>query len=142
MTFDEFKAACELLASYPEDREFTLEDSKLLNKISKYIQERSKSIPCPHDKLIILWHRIMPEKPKVRSWNKNTSKHRALVKKWNQIVKENNFDNEMDAMHYVAAMFISMRQSDFLMNKMTRQLTFDFIFTGDHWDNMMNGVYK
>lgn len=64
--------------------------------------------PCPHEKIISLYHEILPELPRVKVWNETRKK--LLRSRWRE-------DPERQNLEWWRKFFEYVRESDFLMGR-------------------------
>ena len=64
--------------------------------------------PCPHEKIIALYHKILPELPHIQSWPKTSKKN--LQMRWREDPKRQTLDQWEAFFKYIA-------KSDFLMGR-------------------------
>jgi len=92
-----------------------------------------KTHDCPHQKIIDLWHEILPELPRVKAWSK---KRKGLLNaRWKENKKRQNLD-------YWKSLFEYIRGSDFLMGKVKDfNASLPWILTEEKFIRVIEGFY-
>lgn len=130
-----------------DDDKFSDVDVATLKEMFEYAKSRSKSkFPCPHEKIINMWHKLMPEHPKVRSWEPGSVNYKNLSVRWSKIMAENKFEDELHGLAYFAGAFKRIRESDYLSGRVEwmgvkKPKDLGWIIQPSKWQNFMNGVY-
>jgi len=72
-------------------------------------KKKGENIPsCPHKKIIELYHKILPELPKVKKWH--STRQKLLQARWQE-------DKTQQSLKFWEYFFHKVRKSDFLMGK-------------------------
>ena len=95
----------------------------------------SKSIDCPQEKIIALYHEILPELPRVKSWS--NTREKALRARWKESKQRQNLQWWQDFFQYIS-------ESDFLMGRTDTTFRPDlgWIVTASKFENILNGRYE
>lgn len=99
-----------------------------------------KPPPCPHQRIVDLYHEVLPELPSVRLMN--DARRKALAKTWGWVLTsstpegERRATNTEEAMDWLRRYFDRARENDFLMGRTKRagehagwQCDLDFLLT-------------
>lgn len=84
-------------------------------------KQRAKQIGdrCPHEKIISLYHEILPTLPPVRIWSEK--RKQALSARWKQLVNDKEYQSEADGLGWFRRFFGYISQSAFLMGETTQK---------------------
>lgn len=74
--------------------------------VSRQGRQTPESRPCPQEEIVALYHEILPELPKMRSWN--DSMRKSLRARWRE-------SEDRQTMDYWRRFFLAVRRSGFLM---------------------------
>lgn len=82
----------------------------------KAISMESKIPPCPHQQIIDIYHQVLPELPKVISWNKTREAH--LKQRWRELFTEFECKSTDEALDWFRNDFFQfIKNSKFLTGK-------------------------
>ena len=81
--------------------------------------EDVSSMDCPHEKIISLYHNVLPELRQVEVWNDTRKGY--LKQRWREAVKKHNLQTKEDGLEYFSEFFKFIRDSKFLMGKVDRK---------------------
>lgn len=102
--------------------------------------------PCPYEKLVELYHRTLPELPKVAALN--SSRRTNMQARWRECYKDGDFNTEEEGLRQFEYVFVNkIRSSDFLMGKVqqkdgnTWKCNIDFIFKSTYFLRILEGYY-
>jgi hypothetical protein len=146
MDLTQFKINALYLSSVDDDK-FSDVDVATLKEMMEYAKARSKSkIPCPHEKIIFMWHKLMPEYPKIRSWEPGSVNYKNMSVRWGKIMSENKFEDEKSGLAYLMGAFKRVRESDYLSGRIEwmgvkKPKDLGWIIQPSKWQNFINGVY-
>jgi len=88
---------------------------------------------CPHEKIIQLYHDILPELPRIRVWDDPQRSH--LRTRWREDKSRQNLDWWNEFFYYI-------RESDFLMgNKKDWRANLGWIVRRSNFNKILNGNY-
>jgi len=90
--------------------------------------------PCPHQEIINLYHEILPDLPKVRSW---TRQRKSLLKaRWRE-------DKERQSPDWWRSFFERVRRSRFLTGETQRELRSDleWLLRPNNFSKVLEGKY-
>ena len=74
-----------------------------------------KTPPCPHQKVIELYHEALPTCPQVREWNE--TRQRTLQSRWRDKAASLTWQHEADGLDWFKRFFDFVRESDFLTGR-------------------------
>lgn len=98
------------------------------------LDKLSDSKPCPHKEIIDLYHEVLPELPKIRTWPEHRKK--ALKTRWNE-------DSSRQSLDWWRGFFLEkVKPSDFLcgrVNEWTASL--DWIILPRNFAKVLDGFY-
>ena len=101
--------------------------------------KKEKIPPCPHQKIIDLYHEILPELPKVKAWNE--TRRRYLQARWREAKERQNLD-------WWRRFFKYIRESDFLMGRTIPsngrppfRATLEWILRPNNFAKIIEGFY-
>jgi hypothetical protein len=89
---------------------------------------------CPHQNIISLYHEILPELPRVKSWTAERKK--ALRARWKE-------DSDRQSLTYWEKFFKYVRLSPFLLgeNNTNWQPNLEWLIKKKHFTNIIEGIY-
>jgi hypothetical protein len=94
---------------------------------------------CPHEQILALYHKILPELPRVRVWSDTREKH--LNTRWNEKHESEN-GRTSNTVEFWKGFFLYIRESDFLMGRKTDfKADFDFIINKSKFARIIEGSY-
>ena len=97
------------------------------------ITKESNNI-CPHQKIINLWHEVLPELPGVKKWSK--ARQGKLNARWKENKKRQNLE-------YWKSLFEYIRGSDFLMGKVNDfRASLPWIISEEKFSRVIEGFYE
>ena len=107
----------------------------------------SGSIPtCPHQQVVDLFHKTLPELPEVRIWN--TTREGLLKARWRETAKRLDWANTQDGIEYFEKLFTWIRQSKFLMGQVNPkpgqrpfECELEWILRPQNWAKLIEGKY-
>jgi uncharacterized protein YdaU (DUF1376 family) len=107
----------------------------------------SGSIPtCPHQQVVDLFHKTLPELPEVRIWN--TTREGLLKARWRETAKRLEWANTQDGIEYFEKLFNWIRQSKFLMGQVNPkpgqrpfECELEWILRPQNWAKLIEGKY-
>ena len=76
-------------------------------------------LDCPHEKVISLYHNILPELRQIEVWNETRKGY--LKQRWREVVKKHNLKTKEEGLEYFSEFFRFVRESNFLMGKIDRK---------------------
>jgi len=77
---------------------------------------RQASMPhCPHQRIIDAYHEILPELPRVKTWEGQRPKH--LAARWKHIFTRRKCMSSEEGVEYFRKFFLYIRESPFLMGQ-------------------------
>ena len=90
---------------------------------------------CPHQQIIDLYHEVLPELSKVRSWGETRRSH--LRARWNE-------DKGRQSLDWWKKFFGYIRKSDFLMGRTEKpfRVNLEWIVKRSNFDNIIEGKYN
>ena len=90
---------------------------------------------CPHRQIIDLYHEVLPELSKVRSWGETRRSH--LRARWNE-------DKGRQSLDWWKKFFGYIRKSDFLMGRTEKpfRVNLEWIVKRSNFDNIIEGKYN
>jgi uncharacterized protein YdaU (DUF1376 family) len=113
----------------------------------KPIYGESKIPPCPHDEIINLYHNILPELPKVVTWNKTREGYLRQV--WKQLFIEFECKDKEEGLDFFKTQFFPhIKESKFLMGKVHSkdrspfQATLEWVLKPNNFVKIIEGKYK
>ena len=97
-------------------------------------KKKDRHPPCPHNKIIDLYHELLPELPKVQVWGEKA--RGCLQKRWRDDPARQN----IEWWRWFFTNYI--RSSDFLMGKVNSfQVTLDWMVRPQNFEKILNGNY-
>jgi uncharacterized protein YdaU (DUF1376 family) len=107
----------------------------------------SGSIPtCPHQQLVDLFHKTLPELPEVRIWN--STRESLLKARWRETSKRLEWVSVQDGLEYFEKLFTWIRQSKFLMGQVNPkpgqrafECELEWILRPQNWAKLIEGKY-
>jgi uncharacterized protein YdaU (DUF1376 family) len=78
-------------------------------------ESESKIPPCPHQDIVDVFHKTLPELPQVMVWNKTRQGY--LKARWREVAVEKGWKSQEEGVEYFQNLFRFVRQSKFLMGK-------------------------
>ena len=107
---------------------------------------KPEGLPCPHEKIIELWHTKMPELQKIVKWT--TPRKASLRSRWREVEQENKWTSVDEGSQWFNEFFDSIRQSSFLMGKSKAingrepfALSLDWALKPTNFINIVEGKY-
>jgi len=103
---------------------------------------RQASIPnCPHQRLIELYHEILPELPRVKTWEGQRPKH--LTARWKHIFTRHKFTSLEEGLEYFRKFFLYIRGSPFLMGQTAKpfRCSLPWIVKADNYAKIIESNY-
>lgn len=101
--------------------------------------------PCPHQKIVDLFHEVLPELPKVLIWNKTREGY--LRSRWRERAVEDKWTSEDEGVEFFRGFFQYVRKSRFLMgkvsgnNKRPFECELEWLLRPNNWVKIMEGKY-
>ena len=107
----------------------------------------SGSIPtCPHQQIVDLFHKTLPELPEVRIWN--STRESLLKARWRETAKRLEWTSTQDGLDYLEKLFNWIRQSKFLMGQVNPkpgqrafECELEWILRPQNWAKLIEGKY-
>jgi len=106
-----------------------------------------KIIDCPHEKILDLWQEVLPEMPQHLRSQWNAARQQALRVRWKAIWTSEDMASEEEALDYWRRLFQFIRQSKFLMGKVSVkdrpafQITLEWLIKPANWSKVVEGKY-
>lgn len=89
---------------------------------------------CPHDEIVALYHKVLPELKPVRDWNRSAKAQ--LRARWNQ-------DKKYQSLEWWTWFFGYVKESDFLMGKVKDfQANLLWLVGAQNFTKVLNGQYE
>jgi hypothetical protein len=101
--------------------------------------------PCPHGRILEAYKEILPELTQPRIWR--TNQQAALRARWREKWKEGRFKDEDGGGDYFKRFFSFIRESSFLMGKVSGRdgrsfkATLQWFVTASHFDDIVGRKY-
>ena len=114
-------------------------------KLSK--DSLSGSIPtCPHQEVVSLFHKVLPELPEVRIWN--NTRQAYLKARWREMALQEKWETKEQGLEWFEKFFNWLRHSKFLMGKVQPQrgnrpfeCELEWILKPMNWTKIIEGKY-
>lgn len=74
-----------------------------------------KFLPCPHDKVIALYHEALPVLPRIREWT--AARQQTLRSRWRAKCAELHWSSEADGIAWFSRFFAYVSESEFLCGR-------------------------
>ena len=107
----------------------------------------AKIVDCPHERLLDLWQEVLPEMPQHLRSQWNAARQQALRVRWKAIWTSEDMASEEEALDYWRRLFQFIRQSKFLMGKVSVkdrpafQITLEWLIKPTNWSKVVEGKY-
>jgi uncharacterized protein YdaU (DUF1376 family) len=135
------------------NRHLTINQEPLTNNQEPVLKPKepkgssSGSIPtCPHQQLVDLFHKTLPELPEVRIWN--STRESLLKARWRETSKRLEWASVQDGLEYFEKLFTWIRQSKFLMGQVNPkpgqrafECELEWILRPQNWAKLIEGKY-
>jgi uncharacterized protein YdaU (DUF1376 family) len=101
--------------------------------------------PCPHQKVIDLFHELLPELPKVIVWNK--TREGLLRARWKEAAAEKKWKSQEEGIEHFREFFGFVRKSKFLMGKTAVngrrpfECELEWLIRPNNWVKVIEGKY-
>lgn len=101
--------------------------------------------PCPHQEIVSLFHNQLPELPKIVVWNNTRSG--LLRARWREAAVEKKWVNQEEGIEYFKNFFGFVRQSKFLMGKVSGngkrpfECELEWLLRPNNWVKVIEGKY-
>jgi uncharacterized protein YdaU (DUF1376 family) len=101
--------------------------------------------PCPHQKVVDLFHELLPELPRVLVWNKTREGY--LRARWREKAVEEKWQTEEQGLEFFRKFFDYVRKSKFLMGKThtpgkrTFECELEWLLRPTNWVKIIEGKY-
>jgi hypothetical protein len=122
---------------------------KNINKSTSYSMSETPDSdgcpPCPHGRILEAYKEILPELTQPRIWR--TNQQAALRARWREKWKEGRFKDEDGGVDYFKRFFSFIRESSFLMGKVSGRdgrsfkATLQWFVTASHFDDIVGRKY-
>lgn len=113
--------------------------TRILDPNNNISSQKKANNPCPHDQIIDVYHEILPELPKVRTW---TNRRRSFLEaRWNERYESRN-GFKSNTLEFWEALFRYIHESDFLMGRKTDfRVNLEWIITKRNFYKIIEGNY-
>lgn len=102
--------------------------------------------PCPHEQIVELFHKTLPELPEVRIWNQ--TRQGFLKARWREMATQEKWESQEAGIAWFEKFFTWLRQSRFLMGKVTPrpgarafECELEWILRPQNWTKIVEGKY-
>lgn len=108
--------------------------TKPLNQLKALVPSDDGRLPCPHEKIIETYHRILPTMPSVRVWTEQRKK--KLASRWRE-------DESRQSLDYWERFFNYISKSDFLCGRTEKPFSCDleWIVNSANFVKIIEGRY-
>jgi uncharacterized protein YdaU (DUF1376 family) len=103
-------------------------------------------LPCPHEEIIGLFHKVLPELPEVRVWNQTRQGY--LKARWRELVTEHKWETKEQGLEWFEKFFTWVRASKFLMGKVPArpgarafECELEWLLRPNNWAKLIEGKY-
>jgi uncharacterized protein YdaU (DUF1376 family) len=103
-------------------------------------------LPCPHEEIIGLFHKVLPELPEVRVWNQTRQGY--LKARWRELVAEHKWETKEQGLEWFEKFFTWVRASKFLMGKVPArpgarpfECELEWLLRPNNWAKLIEGKY-
>lgn len=79
------------------------------------VEKGPKTVPCPHQKIIDLYHELLPQCPQIQEWNQTRQGY--LQGRWREKAVALKWDSEEKGLHWWRRFLKYVSQSEFLTGK-------------------------
>ena len=101
--------------------------------------------PCQHQKVIDLFHEVLPELPRVLIWNK--TREGLLKSRWRERAAQDKWKTVDEGLEFFRSYFDYVRKSKFLMGKVTGsgkrpfECELEWLIRPNNWVKVLEGKY-
>lgn len=105
----------------------------------------SRIPPCQHQRVIDLFHEVLPELPRVLIWNKTREGY--LRARWKERAVLDNWKSEDEGIEFFRGFFDYVRKSKFLMGKVSGngkrpfECELEWLLRPNNWVKVLEGKY-
>lgn len=103
-------------------------------------------LPCPHEEVIGLFHKCLPELPEVRVWNQTRQGY--LKARWRELAAEHKWTTQEQGLEWFEKFFMWVRHSKFLMGKVPArpgarpfECELEWLLRPNNWAKLIEGKY-
>jgi uncharacterized protein YdaU (DUF1376 family) len=133
------------------NRHLTINQEPLTTNQEPIIEEPKGSLseallpPCQHQKVIDLFHEVLPELPRVLIWNK--TREGLLKARWRERAAQDKWKTAEEGLEFFRSYFEYVRKSKFLMGKVSGsgkrpfECELEWLVRPNNWVKVLEGKY-